>query len=97
MKEEQLYKNLEKQLSITDRLALQRNRLAAERTMLAYIRTFLSFIVAGVSLIQFFNNQLFIDLGYLLFFISFIILASGTWRYYVVRKRLLRIYKESKL
>ena len=76
------YKNLRNNtLSTTDLLAVGRNKLANERTLLAYIRTFLSFIVAGVSLIQFFNVETFILLGYAFIPVGFLILIIGIIRF----------------
>lgn len=76
------YKNIkENGLSTTDLLAVGRNKLANERTLLAYIRTFLSFIVAGVSLIQFFNVETFILLGYAFIPVGFLILIVGIIRF----------------
>ncbi|MGV3509482.1 MAG: DUF202 domain-containing protein [Sphingobacteriaceae bacterium] len=76
------YKNIkENSLSTTDLLAIGRNKLANERTLLAYIRTFLSFIVAGVSLIQFFNVETFILLGYAFIPVGFLILIVGIIRF----------------
>ena len=76
------YKNIkENSLSTTDLLAIGRNKLANERTLLAYIRTFLSFIVAGVSLIQFFNVETFILLGYAFIPVGFLILIIGIIRF----------------
>lgn len=86
-----LYKGLEKQLSTTDLLAMERNVLAAERTLLAYIRTFLSFVVAGVSLIQFFNDRVFILAGYLFIPLSFIILIVGFIRFSKTKRKIRRI------
>lgn len=86
-----LYKGLETKLSTTDRLALERNVLAAERTLLAYVRTFLSFVVAGVSLIQFFNDQVFILAGYFFIPLSLIILAVGFIRFNRTKKKISHI------
>ena len=77
-------------LSTTDILAVGRNKLANERTLLAYTRTFLSFIVAGVALIQFFDKESFIVLGYVLIPAGFFILLIGFYRYLEVRKKLNR-------
>lgn len=86
-----LYNNLEKNLSVTDLLAIERNVLANERTFLAYVRTFLSFAVAGVALIQFFEEQSFIIFGFLLIPLGFIILVIGFFRFLKVRRHIMDI------
>ena len=86
-----LYNNLEKNLSITDLLAIERNILANERTLLAYVRTFLSFAVAGVALIQFFENQYFIVFGFMLIPLGFIILIIGFLRFLRVKRQIIEI------
>ena len=89
-----LYNNLEKNLSVSDLLAIERNILANERTLLAYVRTFLSFSVAGVALIQFFENQYFVVFGFLLIPLGFIILTIGFLRFLKVRRQVIAIRKE---
>jgi len=86
-----LYTHLEKSLSTTDLLAIERNVLANERTFLAYIRTFLSFAVAGVALVQFFENQSFIVFGLLLIPLGFVILIVGFLRFLKVRRQIMAI------
>ncbi|WP_207426272.1 DUF202 domain-containing protein [Pedobacter sp. SYSU D00535] len=81
----------QKILSITDELALGRNLLANERTLLSYVRTFLSFLVAGVSLIQFFDNRYIVVIGYTLIPLSFLFLIVGFIRYRKVKQALNRL------
>jgi putative membrane protein len=82
------YTDLCTPLQNADLLSLERNKLSNERTLLAYSRTFLSFFVAGVSLIQFFNNVLISSFGYVLIPLGFVIMGFGLFRYYRTRKRI---------
>ena len=91
-----LYNNLEKSLSTTDLLALERNLLANERTLLAYVRTFLSFSVAGVSLVQFFDNKYFVVFGFMLMPLGVIILVVGFMRFLKVKRQILAIRQGKK-
>ena len=50
-------------LSLSDILALERTRLANERTVLAYLRTGMGLLVAGISLINFFRDNIYIWVG----------------------------------
>jgi len=85
------YCNLHTPLQNADLLSLERNKLSNERTLLSYSRTFLSFAVAGVSLIQFFKNEVFVYLGYALIPVGCIIMGIGIFRYIRTKKRLLDI------
>lgn len=68
-------------LTLNDLLAIERTKLANERTFLAYIRTSLSMIGGGITLIQFFENQLFVVTGYVLLPIGVLLLFYGIHRH----------------
>ena len=50
-------------IEIRDNLAIERTQFANERTFLAYMRTAMVLILAGFSLIQFFEGQIFMWVG----------------------------------
>ncbi len=85
------YKDLEVPLCNADLLSIERNKLSNERTLLSYSRTFLTFIVAGATLIQFFNNMIFVYLGYALIPTGILIFIIGLCRYYRTKKRITSI------
>ena len=68
-------------LDLRDRLALERTRLANERTLLAYLRT-------GLSLINFFLENLYVWVGVGLVPLG-VAMAVGSWfRFRTKRKRI---------
>lgn len=76
------------ELILRDHLAIERTKLANERTLLSYIRTSLYLITAGFGLTEI---DIFLHLkiaGYLAFFVGFIFLMVGIWRFISVKKRL---------
>lgn len=65
-----------------DLLAMERSNLANERTLLAYIRTSLTFLAAAAAtLIQFFENKIFVVTGYFLVPLGLVLLFVGFYRY----------------
>lgn len=46
-------------VEIRDHLALERTKLANERTLLAYLRTAMALVVAGLSMIEFFTENIY--------------------------------------
>ena len=81
------YNGLNTPLCNADLLSIERNKLSNERTLLSYSRTFLSFAVAGVSLIQFFQqNQIFVVFGYALIPAGVVIMAIGFYRYFRTKR-----------
>jgi len=64
-------------LSLRDRLAIDRTALANERTLLAYVRTSLATIVTGASLLHFFDSWLLRGLGSTGLLAGVLILAVG--------------------
>lgn len=76
----------DKDLNITDWLAVERTVLANERNLLAYIRTLLSFSVAGVGVIKIFPDFLF--LGYLLIIAGVFLFLFGYKHYKSTKEKL---------
>lgn len=52
--------DLHPSLSLRDELALERTRLAIECTNLRYLRAGMALVIAGLSLINFFRDYVFI-------------------------------------
>lgn len=82
---------MNKSLSITDLLAIERTILANERTLLAYSRTFLSFFVAGISLIQFFQYKIIVYVGYGFIPLGMFILIIGVKKYINAKELIYKI------
>ena len=80
--EEELNKNINKDLILRERLALQRTLLANQTTLLSFIKTSLYFLVAGLSLRSLLklDNSLMFEVSF--FAISFSILVIGIINYY---------------
>ncbi|UUV20114.1 DUF202 domain-containing protein (plasmid) [Fusobacteria bacterium ZRK30] len=67
---------------LRDCLATDRTILANERTYLAYLRTVVSFLAAGIGLIKYVDDGLFIQsLGWLFLLASMITLVIGTKKF----------------
>jgi putative membrane protein len=84
----------EKKLSPTDYLAMERTKLANERTFLAYFRTFIVFLSSGVAIIKLEILEEIQALGFALLFMSPILLLIGILRFYFMKRRLRKYYKE---
>jgi putative membrane protein len=85
--------NEDNKLITRDWLAIERTKLANERTFLAYFRTFIVILGTGITLlkIEFFSDlKLF---GWILIFISPVILLIGILRLYQVKKTIRNYYK----
>src|SRR5688572_15282238 len=48
---------------VRDRMAIERTKFANERTFLAYLRTSLALVIAGLTFLEFFDNNIFKWLG----------------------------------
>lgn len=66
-------------LTLTERLASERNRLANERTLLAYVRTGLALIVSGTGFSKFLDSPIerllfmtFIPIGIMVLIFGFV-------------------------
>ena len=79
-------KQINKDLILRERLALQRTILANQSTFLAFLRTSMYFFVAGLSL----ESLLKIDNGFIiewfLFISSFVIFCIGVFNYFKHKK-----------
>lgn len=82
-------KQINKDLILRERLALQRTILANQSTFLAFLRTYMYFFVAGLSL----ESLLKIDNGFIiewfLFISSFVIFCIGIFNYFRHKKMIL--------
>lgn len=82
-------KQINKDLILRERLALQRTILANQSTFLAFLRTSMYFFVAGLSL----ESLLKIDNGFIiewfLFISSFVIFCIGIFNYFRQKKMIL--------
>ncbi|OLS41773.1 hypothetical protein BTR25_02775 [Bacillus sp. MRMR6] len=67
-------------------LAMQRTYLANERTLLAYIRTVMAFLGGSVTLIQFFENKVFVVIGYILIPVAFTVFVLGIMSFFRCKK-----------
>lgn len=81
-------KNLNKDLILREKLALQRTSLSNQATFLAYIRTSLYFIVAALSIQNLLRveNGWYIEMGF--FIASAIIILVGVISFFNQRKRI---------
>ena len=84
------YADLGDDLTLRDRLALDRTALANERTLLAYVRTALALLAGGVALLQFVDETWAAVLGLAALPLSAVALAVGAARFLRVRRRLRR-------
>jgi len=81
-------------ISTTDLMALERTKLANERTLLAYYRSSLATIAAATTLIQFFDNIIFVIIGYVLLPIGVAFLFLGLFNFKKSRKQMKEIIKK---
>ena len=79
---------------LRDFLALERTTLANERTLFAYIRTSLYLMLGGIALIQLEKFHQLSWLGYVAFVISGFLIIFGLIRYFKLRSKLSKFYKE---
>lgn len=79
----------ENDIILRDYLARDRTQLAIERTFLAYIRTAIGTFSAGVACVKLINDSpLLYKLGYILMFVSPIILVFGLIRLINAQKKI---------
>ena len=80
--------NINKDLILREKLALQRTVLANQTTFLAFLRSSMYFLVAGLSI----NNVLLIENGLILqivlFLVSGILLVYGVFNYFQHKKKI---------
>jgi len=82
--------NINKDLILREKLALQRTVLANQTTFLAFLRSSMYFLVAGLSI----KNVLLIDNGLILqvvlFSVSGVLLIYGVYNYFFHKKKINR-------
>jgi putative membrane protein len=76
----------DKDLAITDLLALDRTILANERNLLSYVRTFLSFFVTGLAVIRFAPS--WFPIGIICMFTAIVFLLIGINQYRHMKEEL---------
>lgn len=81
------------ELSINDRLAVERTSMANERTLLSYIRTSLALLAAGLTILKFFTSSGMHMLGYMLIPAGVGTLMVGLMNFYEVRSRLAQVLR----
>lgn len=76
------------QLTLRDRLAIDRTVLANERTLLAYLRTAIALLITGGSLVKLFPLEGgLVTLGWILLVVGGLLALHGAARYLRERSR----------
>ncbi len=81
-----LEKQINKDLILRERLALQRTILANQSTFLAFLRTSMYFFVAGLSLESLLKIENSFIIEWFLFISSFVIFCVGLFNYFKHKK-----------
>jgi putative membrane protein len=79
-------KQINKDLILRERLALQRTILANQSTFLAFLRTSMYFFVAGLSLESLLKIENSYIIEWFLFISSFVIFSIGIFNYFSHKK-----------
>ncbi|MBF0286637.1 MAG: DUF202 domain-containing protein [SAR324 cluster bacterium] len=82
-------------LILRDELAIDRTLLANERTLLAYLRSGIGLMLAGVTFIQFSQDQWFKMVGIFCIPASIIIIIIGGIRYRSMNSKIMRAKRNS--
>lgn len=82
-------KQINKDLILRERLALQRTILANQSTFLAFLRTSMYFFVAGLSLESLLKIENSFIIEWFLFISSFVIFCIGIFNYFKHKKMIL--------
>jgi putative membrane protein len=82
-------KQINKDLILRERLALQRTILANQSTFLAFLRTSMYFFVAGLSLESLLKIENSFIIEWFLFISSFVIFCIGVFNYFKHKKMIL--------
>jgi len=82
----------QKEIKLTDLLALERTNLANERTFLAYFRSSIVFLSSGFVILKIEGLQNLKILGYILLITAVFLLIIGFVRFYYVKKRIGKYY-----
>ena len=86
--EKTLEQNINKDLILRERLAIQRTFMANQTTLLSFVRTALYFLVAGLSIRGFFKLDVLVYLETLFFTISLILLIFGFYSFFRNKKQI---------
>ena len=81
-----LEKQINKDLILRERLALQRTILANQSTFLAFLRTSMYFFIAGLSLESLLKIDNSFMIEWFLFISSFVIFCIGVFNYFKHKK-----------
>ncbi|HWS59878.1 MAG TPA: DUF202 domain-containing protein [Flavobacterium sp.] len=84
-----LEKQINKDLILRERLALQRTILANQSTFLAFLRTSMYFFIAGLSLENLLKIENSFIIEWFLFISSFVIFCVGIFNYFKHKKMIL--------
>ena len=84
-----LEKQINKDLILRERLALQRTILANQSTFLAFLRTSMYFFIAGLSLESLLKIENSFIIEWFLFISSFVIFCIGVLNYFKHKKMIL--------
>ena len=82
-------------LIVRDWLAIDRTNLANERTFLAYFRTFVVILSSAVAILKVEVLSELEGLGIFLLILSPIILAVGLFRFFYVRRKVKKYFREN--
>ena len=82
-------KQINKDLILRERLALQRTVLANQSTFLAFLRTSMYFFIAGLSLENLLKIENSFMIEWFLFLSSFVIFCIGVFNYFKHKKMIL--------
>ncbi|QBN17591.1 DUF202 domain-containing protein [Flavobacterium nackdongense] len=82
-------KQINKDLILRERLALQRTILANQSTFLAFLRTSMYFFIAGLSLESLLKIENSFIIEWFLFISSFVIFCVGVFNYFKHKKMIL--------
>ena len=84
--EKNLESNLNKDLILRERLAIQRTRMANQTTLLSFVRTALYFLIAGLSIRSLLQLENSIIFEITFFIASFGLLGTGIINYFRQKK-----------
>jgi len=84
----------ELELSLRDKLAIDRTRLANQRTFMAYVRTSVYLVIVGLAILELKEFQSLRWLVGAFFGLGLVVFSIGVFTYSRVKKRIGRLYKE---
>lgn len=99
IKKPRLFKQIfssNEEIILRDYLALERTKLANERTLLSYTRTSLYMLLGGIAFLELRDFSQLRWIGYVAIFLSIIFGIFGILRYFQIRIRIGRYYKQKK-